>query len=146
MHWTVSTAQTRLLMTGDTPVVTVSATDEINCGPVLLPELYEVQVLITPTVLLTISPFPPLGQGVLTAVEADRVNRALIRDCAKTILRHPNMPWPTDLTLPSKRAPLPTPHVRVTANGGTPTKPAWPAIVDNVIVEVIDILGGDPIL
>ncbi len=144
MHWSVLIADGRLLMTGDTPVVAVSPTGETNTGPMLLPEMYMVQVPVTPTVLLTISPFPSFGKGTLTPVEAAQVNQAVIRDCATTVLRHPDMPWPADLVLPAKRAPLNRPTVKVTASGGKPTVPTWPPIVDNAIAEVIAMLGGDP--
>ena len=144
MHWSVLVASDRLLMTGDTPVLAVSPTGEINTGPMLLPQMYMVQVPVTPAVLLTISPFPSLGAGELTALEATQVNQAVIRDCATTVLRHPDMPWPTDLLLPAKRAPLNKPSVKVTASGGSPTNPTWPPVVDKAIAEVIEMLGGDP--
>jgi hypothetical protein len=47
MHWSVLIANGRLLMTSDTPVVAVSPTGEINTRPMLLPEIYMVQVPVT---------------------------------------------------------------------------------------------------
>jgi hypothetical protein len=58
-----------MLLTGDTPVVTVSGTAEVTYGPMLLLDLHEVHLPVTPERLLTITAFPSLSPTTTAAVE-----------------------------------------------------------------------------
>lgn len=99
MQWMLAESSTPLLLTGDTPVVTISGTGEVTHGPLLLPDLHEIHLPVTPERLLILSPFPSLSQAAaaLTIEQAGLVNRAIIRACANSVFRHPGMPWPAEL-------------------------------------------------
>lgn len=148
MHWLLTFSPNPALVTGDAPVVTVSATGEFDSSsPVLLPELHEVHMPITPSRLLTITPIQPLGTTPtdLTAEQTALVNQAIMRNCWDVLLRPPTMSWPTDLVLPRPRASIRQPRITVRANDGRPpTAPAFPPIVDAALAEALHILGGDP--
>jgi hypothetical protein len=103
--------------------------------------------LSLPERLLILSPFPSLSPAVtaLTAEQASLVNQAIVRACATSVFRHPGMPWPADLVLPSQRAPLHSPTVRISAGTGKPAaRPGFPAITDQTLQEALALLGGDP--
>lgn len=146
MTWLITHSPEPALVTGDAPVVTVSGVGEISSVPMLLPDLHEVQMPITPHRLLTITPFPQLGQPtIMTADQARVVNEGVARACADVVIRHPHMDWPTGLTLLNTRPALAAPTVTVTANDGrAPTEPKWPTIVSRAMAEAIDLLGGSP--
>jgi hypothetical protein len=147
MRWMLAESSTPLLLTGDTPVVTISGTGEVTHGPLLLPYLHEIHLPVTPERLLILSPFPSLSPAaaVLTIEQAGLVNRAIIRACATSVFRHPGMPWPVDLALPRHRAPLHSPTVNISPGTGKPTpRPGFPALSDQTLQEPLALLGGDP--
>jgi hypothetical protein len=148
MHWLLTSSPNPVLVTGDAPVVTVSATGELDfSSPVLLPELHEVHMPITPSRLLTITPIQPLGATPtsLTIEQTALVNQAIVRNCWDMLLRPPTMPWPADLVLPRQRASIRKPRITVRANDGRPPTPlTFPSIVDAALAEALNILGGDP--
>ena len=146
MHWLLTSSPNPVLVTGDAPVVAVSATGELDFStPVLLPDLHEVHVPITPSRLLTITPLKPLVATPtdLTVEQTSLVNQALVRNCWDVLLRPPTMPWPADLVLPRQRARIRKPNVTVRANDGRPPTPlAFPSVVDLALAEALQILGG----
>ncbi|MET8907630.1 DUF4238 domain-containing protein [Micromonospora sp. NPDC004551] len=148
MHWLLTSSPDPVLVTGDAPVVTVSATGELDfSSPVLLPDLHEVHVPITPSRLLTITPIQPLVATPtnLTIEQTALVNQAMVRNCWDMILRPPMMPWPAYLVLPRQRASIRKPNITVRANEArSPTPLSFPPIVDLALAEALEILGGDP--
>ncbi|WP_422738620.1 DUF4238 domain-containing protein [Micromonospora sp. WMMD729] len=148
MHWLLTSSPDPVLVTGDAPVVTVSATGELDfSSPALLPDLHEVHVPITPSRLLTITPIQPLAATPtdLTIEQAALVNQAIVRNCWDMLLRPPMMPWPAYLVLPRQRPSIRKPRIAVRANdAGSPTPLSFPPIVDAALAEALKILGGDP--
>jgi len=148
MEWMLTSSSTPLLVTGDAPVVTVSGTGELDVStPVVLPDLHEVHLPITPSRLLTFTPFPQLTPVVteLTAPQAILVNQAIIRNCWDVVLRHPKMAWPTNLTLPPQRASIRTPTVKIRASTEeTQRSLRFPSVVDVGMKQALALLGGDP--
>lgn len=146
MDWLLVESSTPMLLTGDTPAVTVSGTGEVTHGPLLQPELHEIHLPVTPQRLLIISPFTSLAPAsTLTIGQAALVNEAIVRACATSVFRHPATPWPADLTLPSKPVPLHAPTVTVSPGTDEPrTRPEFPTITDQTLQEALALLGGDP--
>ncbi|MEU8817604.1 DUF4238 domain-containing protein [Actinoplanes sp. NPDC048796] len=148
MHWLLTSSPNPVLITSDAPVVTVSATGELDfSSPVLLPELHEVHMPVTPSRLLTITPIQPLGAPptVLTTEQTTLVNHAIVRNCWDILLRPPTMPFPADLVLPRQRSSIRQPKITVRANEGQPpTSLTFPPVVDAALADALNILGGDP--
>ncbi|MEU8819018.1 hypothetical protein [Actinoplanes sp. NPDC048796] len=148
MHWLLTSSSNPALITSVAPVVTVSATGELDfSGPVLLPELHEVHMPVTPSRLLTITPIQPLGASpaVLTTEQTTLVNHAIVRNCWDMLPRPPAMPFPADLLLPRQRASVRQPRITVRANEGQPAASlTFPPIVDAALADALNILGGDP--
>ncbi|MCZ7429874.1 DUF4238 domain-containing protein [Micromonospora sp. WMMA1949] len=146
MNWLLTYADEPMLVTGDAPVTTLSGTGEIHFMPMVLPELHEIQMPVTPSRLLTITPFPSLGTASeLTLEQANRINQSIARSCSQIVLRRPDMSWPADLVLPKARAPLARPHITVSpSDSGHATKRTWPSVVEQAYKEALDLLGGDP--
>lgn len=146
MNWLLTFSGEPVLVTGDTPVTTLSGTGEVSTTPMLLPELHEIQIPVTSQRLLTMTPFPLLGTAAaLTQEHASRVNQSIVRSCSAIVLRRPDMTWPSDLVLPRVRVPLAPPRVTVSAsdNGPAPVL-AWPVVVERAFKDALDLLGGDP--
>jgi hypothetical protein len=146
MNWVLTSSEQPVLLTGDNPVVVVSPTGDTQSAAMLVPDLHELHMPITPYRLLTITPFPSLTQRPqLSYRQADIVNHAIVRNCSTTVLRRPDMDWPSDLTLPLVRTALAPPAVTVRPNAGSPASaPVWPPIVDRALAEALGLLGGDP--
>jgi hypothetical protein len=146
MRWLLADASTPLLLTGDTPVVTVSGTSEVTYGHLLLPDHHEIHLPLTPERLLIITPLPPLSAvTTLTAEQARLVNESIVRACANSVFRRPDMPWPPDLTLLPQRIPLRRPRVTVfRGNGEQHERRSFPSIADQKLKDALDLLGGDP--
>lgn len=144
MRWLLTHSDRPVLITGDTPVTTVSSTAEPSPLPMLLPEQHEVQIPVTPHRLLTMTPFPALGASSdLSREQATLVNESIVRNCSAMALRRPDMAWPSDLTLTSARASLAPPRITVSAGAdGTPTETVWPSVVEQAFKEALELLRG----
>jgi hypothetical protein len=118
---------------------------ENPAAPVLLPDLHEVHLPITPCTLLTITPFRSFAANPeLSHAQATIVNQAIVRCCSNVVLRHPDMAWPNGLFLPRTRAPLAPPKITLAVSpDGSRTTPTWP-VLDTAMAEALEILGGDP--
>ncbi|MFF5234698.1 hypothetical protein [Dactylosporangium sp. NPDC000521] len=146
MRWLLNNSDRPVLVTGDTPVTTVSGTGQVSFLPMLLPEQHEVQIPVTPHRLLTMTPFPAVrASSDLSREQAVLVNESIVRGCSAMVLRRPDMAWPSGLVLPSARASLAAPRVTVSARAGSaPTVPVWPAVVEQAFKEALELLSGDP--
>jgi hypothetical protein len=145
-HWSIAESPTRILITGDAPVVARHAVGRPVDGAELFPDEAEILLPLSPKRLLTILPYMLPGSTVLTSQFAAEVNRLLVRSCAEMMLHHPDMRWPADLSLPQARQSLRIPRVTIDRSdpGSPPTNMDWPTMIDPSSQEALNLLGGDP--
>jgi hypothetical protein len=145
MEWFLSTSSEKLLITSDTPVVVVRSDGVPAPAPATLPLGHEVHLPITPSRLLTISPFPSLGVPRLTPEQAQRVNDAIVYASYRTVFRHPDMAWPQGFVLPRERATLQAPRVKTgISENEPPTNLTMPELADPELSDVLSMLAEDP--
>jgi hypothetical protein len=149
MNWSIASANQRLLITGDAPAILRNAYGDFFRGPQLLPEDYEVVMPVSPSRLLSVSPFPMLGdQALLTQSFASEINNMLVRACHARVYHHLSMQCYVVPPMPRTPESLPTPTVRFnrTPPGSpAPTPPTWPT-VGEAFRQALNLLGGDPTL
>lgn len=110
-HWSVLTADDPLLVTGDTPVVTLDLNDEGGWNG-LMPAGSPLWLPLSPQQLLVGDPTPPLTSNlVLTADMATFINRSLARQADEALFNYPDLPWPPSTELSPSKPALPTPTV-----------------------------------
>lgn len=148
--WTIAQSVERMLVISDTPVVALHPLHGVAPGPQLWPDGYDLYLPVTPKALLIISNSPRVGQNpaVLTRALAQIVNQALAITAHDVVMHHPDMPWPTGLTLRHLPPAIPTPSKTVKPNhdGQERTSLTWPALTTQIAQEAVALLGGDPLL
>lgn len=118
-HWSVDVTPQPALLIGDAPVVSVSPKgvdqwDGIigSRGTVFLP--------LSPTALLVGQPHVFAPSVATTSALAPFVNHLTARDAHTAVYRHPHMPWPSYVDLPSTRQPIVALRSSISRSTGSP--------------------------
>jgi len=140
--WSVLTASSPLLITGDAPVVTFQPTGGWSG---ILPTGSPVYLPLTPRLLLVGEKHCLGGDGALHPELAAHVNRRIAIEADDAIIKSRVDDWPRGLTLLNTRPTLPQPTITWSKSNSTtsslPTR--FPAVVDSGIAELLQSLEAE---
>lgn len=141
-HWSVLTSPEPVLISSDSPVVTMNPTGYHWSG--LIPEGSSLWLPLSPTVLLVADPVKPLGQvSVLNSELAAFVGGALARQADRALFSAPGQPWPAGLDFPAQKPALPEPRVTWGKSNGPPTFPTtYPPVASAAVEALLEELGA----
>ena len=141
-HWSVLTSPEPILISGDSPVVTLSPTGYDWSG--LIPDGSPLWMPLSPIMLLVAEPVKPLGsQLVLSGELAEFVLSALARQADRALFNAPGRPWPSGLVFPAQKPTLPEPRVTWSKADGRATFPAtYPPVASAVVDALLRELGA----
>lgn len=147
-NWSVEESLTDQLLTGDSPVATLTA-EEVEGWAGLLPSGSSVALPVSPRRLLLASPNPLFGGGTMSDELVRRVNREIVRHAYEAVYRHPATDWPSHIRLSPARPELPSPQITLqeAREGVSPTFPfTYPTPVDSQIDRLLELLGAESIV
>jgi hypothetical protein len=141
-HWNVLTSADPVLISGDSPVVTLNPVGYEWSG--LIPEGSSLWMPLSPTQLLVGDPVKPLGQqSELNTKLAAIVTGALARQADRALFNAPDLSWPPHLAFPAQRPALPEPTVTWGRSTGAPTFPAtYPPVASAAVEALLNELGA----
>lgn len=136
-HWSVLASPEPVLISGDSPVVTLNPTGYHWAG--LIPEGSPLWMPLSPTVLLVGEPVNLMvAQSVLNDELAAFVTGALARHADRALFNAPGLAWPPGLVFPAQKPRLPEPTVTWSKSAGpTTTFPATYPPVSSATVEAL---------
>lgn len=141
-HWSVLTSPAPVVISGDSPVVTMNPMGHHWSG--LIPDGSSLWMPLSPTVLLAADPVKPLRQQSLLSNElAAFVTGALARQADRALFNIPGLSWPAELIFPVQKPTLPEPTVTWGKSVGPPTFPAkYPPVTSAAVEALLKDLGA----
>lgn len=141
-HWSVLASLEPVLISGDSPVVTLNPTGYDWSG--LIPDGSPLWMPLSPTLLLVAEPVKPLGaQSGFNGELAEFVTGALARQADRALFNAPGLAWPPGLVFPAQKPTLPEPTVTWSRPDGPTTFPAtYPPVASAAVEALLKELGA----